>query len=111
MLTKATFESALKTFAETLTGHVSGTDGQWTLKGFIDTFQNIYAISSDTKIVSKILEIHLFPRILAFAEQYGFAVVLAQHQNYYPDISFEGKWGQTLRCPHKSSAPGCSFLQ
>ena len=49
---------------------------------------NIYTISSDTKIISKILEIHLFPRILSFAEDIGYRVVLAEHQNYYPDISF-----------------------
>ncbi|OQY43144.1 MAG: type II deoxyribonuclease, partial [Anaerolineaceae bacterium 4572_78] len=36
---------------------------QWTIKGFIDTYKNIYTISNDTKIVSKILEIHLFPKI------------------------------------------------
>lgn len=88
MTTKSQFEKSLKTFAKTLTKHVSTDDGQWTVKGFIDTFRNVYTISSDTKIVSKILEIHLFPKILAFAEEQGFAVVLAEHQNYYPDISF-----------------------
>ncbi len=51
----------------------------------------MYTVSSDTKIISKILEIHLFPEILAFAEQHGFALVLAEHQNYYPDISFVSK--------------------
>lgn len=97
MPTKAKFESALKTFAETLTGHVSTKDGQWTVKGFIDTFRNVYTISSDTKIVSKILEIHLFPKILAFAEKQGFAVVLAEHQNYYPDISFVFKDDESVK--------------
>lgn len=61
---------------------------QWTIKGFINTFQNIYTISSDTKIISKILEIHLFPKILAFAQENNYKIVLAEHQNYYPDISF-----------------------
>ncbi|MDR0869705.1 MAG: EcoRV family type II restriction endonuclease [Planctomycetaceae bacterium] len=28
---------------------------------FIDVFQNIYTIFADTKIVSKIIEIHFFP--------------------------------------------------
>lgn len=85
---KANFEEALKELALTLSSHVSTADGQWAVKGFIDAFRNVYTISSDTKIVSKILEIHLFPQILAFAEKYGYAVVLAEHQNYYPDISF-----------------------
>jgi hypothetical protein len=55
---------------------------------FIDIFKNLYTISSDTKIISKILEIHLFPQILTFAQDYGYKIVLAEHQNYYPDISF-----------------------
>lgn len=62
--------------------------GQWTVKGFIDIYKNIYTISSDTKIVSKILEIHLFPKILEFSRRHGYKVVIADHQNYYPDISF-----------------------
>lgn len=95
--TKETFENELRQLAATLTGHVSTEDGQWTVKGFIDTFRNIYTISSDTKIVSKILEIHLFPQILTFADQHGFALVLAEHQNYYPDISFVCKKDESVR--------------
>jgi hypothetical protein len=97
MHTKAEFEVALKEFADTLTEYVSTDDGQWTVKGFIDTFRNVYTISSDTKLVSKILEIHLFPRIVAFADEHEFAVVLADHQNYYPDISFVLKSDETIR--------------
>lgn len=85
---KDEFESQLKEFVTGLQEHISDKDGQWTVKGFIDVYQNIYTISSDTKIVSKILEIHLFPKIMEFAETYGYKVVLAEHQNYYPDISF-----------------------
>lgn len=88
MSEKTRFNEALKLFVQNLSEHVSTEDGQWTVKGFIDIFRNVYTISSDTKIVSKILEIHLFPRILNFAEENGYKVVLADHQNYYPDISF-----------------------
>lgn len=85
---KEKFESQLKEFVLGLQKHISTEDGQWTVKGFIDVFQNIYTLSSDTKIVSKILEIHLFPKIMEFAQKYGYKIVLAEHQNYYPDISF-----------------------
>jgi hypothetical protein len=85
---KIKFESDLVKFTESLKKYVSTDDGQWTIKGFIDVFKNVYTISSDTKIVSKILEIHLFPKILKFAEDNGYKLVLADHQNYYPDISF-----------------------
>ena len=96
-MNKAEFENALKDLANTLTGHVSTDDGQWSVKGFIDAFRNVYTISSDTKIVSKILEVHLFPKILAFADQHEFAIVLAEHQNYYPDISFVLKRDESVR--------------
>ena len=88
MTTKQAFENQLKGFVEELQGQISTKDGQWTVKGFIDVYKNIYTISSDTKIVSKILEIHLFPKILEFARAHDYRVVLADHQNYYPDISF-----------------------
>ncbi len=87
MTEKEKFTIELEKFVEQLKNHVSSDDGQWTVKGFIDIFKNVYTISSDTKIVSKILEIHLFPQILAFAQKTGYKIVLADHQNYYPDIS------------------------
>lgn len=91
------FATALTAFVEGLSEYVSAEDGQWTVKGFIDIFKNIYTISSDTKIVSKILEIHLFPRILQFAEEAGFSIVLAEHQNWYPDLSFVKKDNQVVK--------------
>ena len=97
MPSKSEFETALNELTETLSHHVSTDDGQWTVKGFIDTFKNVYTISSDTKIVSKILEIHLFPKILTFAEGHDLAVVLAEHQNYYPDISFVSKHDESVK--------------
>lgn len=88
---KADFKQALKKFAESLRGYVSTETGDWTVKGFIDIYKNIYTISSDTKIVSKILEIHIFPQILQFADSIGYHIVLAEKQNWYPDLSFVHK--------------------
>jgi len=85
---KNNFEERLVKFVSTLQNHISTEDGEWTIKGFIDIFQNIYTLSTDTKIISKILEIHLFPQLLQFARDNGYKIVLADHQNYYPDISF-----------------------
>lgn len=42
-------------------------DWGWTVKGFIDIYKNIYSISLDTKVISKILELMLFPVIQQFA--------------------------------------------
>lgn len=94
---KKEFRSALKIFVEKLTKYVSTDTGEWTVKGFIDVYKNIYTISSDTKIVSKILEIHLFPEILQFAEQNGYSIVLAEKQNWYPDLSFVKKDDQNVK--------------
>lgn len=55
MAERENFARKLEEFVTELKGHVSGGDGQWTVKGFIDVFKNVYTISSDTKIVSKIL--------------------------------------------------------
>lgn len=96
-MNKSDFEKALIEFTATLADHISTPDGQWKVKGFIDTPKNVYTISSDTKIVSKVLEIHLFPKILEFADKYDLAVVLAEHQNYYPDISFVSKRDESFK--------------
>ena len=85
------FDQALKCFVADLSRHISTESGEWAIKGFIDVFKNIYTIASDTKIVSKILEIHLFPEILQFAEKNGYKIILAEKQNWYPDLTFVHK--------------------
>ncbi len=97
MLEKIEFEKNLKKFVQELKECISSEDGQWTIKGFIDVFENIYTISSDTKIISKVLEIHLFPKILEFANTYGYKIVLPNHQNYYPDITFVLKTDENIK--------------
>jgi hypothetical protein len=94
---KSNFKKALTAFAEKLQQHVSTEYGEWSVKGFIDVYKNIYTISSDTKIVSKILEIHIFPQIIQFAEQIGYNIILAEHQNYYPDLTFVNKSRQKCK--------------
>jgi hypothetical protein len=96
LMEKEYFAVQLNSFVSGLKDHIS-TENQWTIKGFIDTAKNVYGISADTKIISKILEIHLFPKILEFANIYGYKVVLAEHQNYYPDVSFVKMDNETIR--------------
>ncbi|MBF0376735.1 MAG: EcoRV family type II restriction endonuclease [Desulfamplus sp.] len=97
MSDKDIFFIKLREFVKTLKQEVSSEDGQWTIKGFIDIYKNVYTISSDTKIVSKILEIHLFPKILKFSQDIGYNIVLADHQNYYPDLSFVKSDNQSIK--------------
>jgi len=85
---KSEFRAALERFVRSLVRCMSGDDKQWTVKGFIDLYKNIYTISADTKMVSKILELHMFPEIAKFARECSYSIVLPDHQNYYPDLSF-----------------------
>ena len=94
---KKTFPHMFSTFVETLKGRVCTDDGQWAVKGFIDAYRNVYSISSDTKITSKILEIHIFPILSEFANASGFDLILAEHQNHYPDISFVTKSDDSIK--------------
>ena len=94
---KSDFKKELDKFAEKLEKYVSTDNGDWTVKGFIDVYKNIYTISSDTKIVSKILEIHIFPQILQFAESIDYKIILAEKQNWYPDLTFVNKKNEEVK--------------
>ena len=94
---KSDFKKELDKFADKLEKYVSSENGDWTVKGFIDVYKNIYTISSDTKIVSKILEIHIFPQILQFAESIGYKIILAEKQNWYPDLTFVNKKNEAVK--------------
>ena len=69
---------------------------EWKVKGFIDVDKNIYTISHDTKVVSKIIEIILIPKLKLFAEKNGLELELPDAQNYYPDLTFKDKQDGSL---------------
>ncbi|GAB1397137.1 hypothetical protein MASR1M65_19160 [Saprospiraceae bacterium] len=94
---KSAFKKEIDRFTDKLEKYVSTDNGDWSVKGFIDVYKNIYTISSDTKIVSKILEIHIFPQILQFAEEIGYKILLTEHQNYYPDLTFINKENEEVK--------------
>ncbi|RZK26286.1 MAG: restriction endonuclease [Flavobacterium sp.] len=62
--------------------------GDWIVKGFIDIYKNIYTITIDTKVVSKVMEILLIPAFHSFAAKYDLTLELPLQQNFYPDLSF-----------------------
>lgn len=93
---KAAFTVILKEFAASL-GSFIALNNEWTIRGFIDIFKNVYTISSDTKIISKILELHIFPHFLEFAEKYGYELELASCQNWYPDLTFILKQDRNIK--------------
>lgn len=87
-MTSEQFLLHLQARAESFTKSVATNEGEWIIKGFIDVHQRVYSISVDTKIVSKVLELLLFPMFVEFADQHGLKIELCQHQNFYPDLTF-----------------------
>ena len=65
--------------------------GDWIVKGFIDIYKNIYTISIDTKVVSKVIELLLIPAFERFANQNDLILELPPQQNFYPDLTFISK--------------------
>ena len=53
----AVFINLLSSAVQEFGQQISTKDGSWVVKGFIDTYKNIYTISADTKVVSKITEV------------------------------------------------------
>ena len=87
-MTEEQFLHDLQAHAASFAKAVATNEGDWIIKGFIDVYQRVYSISVDTKIVSKVLELLLFPMFVEFAETHGLEIELCQHQNFYPDLTF-----------------------
>src|SRR3989339_290253 len=54
------FQKNLLKHTEAFRKVLSTSSGDWSVKGFIDIAKNIYTISVDTKVVSKIIEMMMF---------------------------------------------------
>jgi hypothetical protein len=87
-MTSREFLKRLQKHIKSFASAVATDEGEWIVKGFIDIYQRVYTISIDTKIVSKVLELLLFPMFVDFAEQQGLLIELSKHQNFYPDLTF-----------------------
>lgn len=102
------FRKDFKPYQEEISNSLKDEEERWTIKGFIDISKNIYTISNDTKVVSKILELMIFPIILKFARENGYKVVLAAHQNHYPDVTFinkeDKKYAMDIKTTYRKSA-------
>lgn len=91
MLEQDKFRDSLLGYFTALQARVSTENGDWTVKGFIDIYKRVYTISLDTKVLSKVLELLLFPVLMRFADEHGYDIVLAQAQNQYPDLTLISK--------------------
>lgn len=87
-MTPEQFLEKLQVHAATFGKAVATNEGEWIIKGFIDVYRRIYTISVDTKIVSKVIELLLFPMFVEFAKTHGLKIDLCPQQNFYPDLTF-----------------------
>jgi len=87
-MTSNQFLKHLQTHAATFAKAVATNEGDWIIKGFIDVYKRVYSISVDTKIVSKVLELLLFPMFVEFAKKHRLKIELSHQQNFYPDLTF-----------------------
>lgn len=99
----AQFLSQLREEMQHVEGKLASDKGDWIIKGFVDVFRNVYTLSPDTKVVSKVMEILLFPYLASFAKRCGYRMVLPLEQNYYPDISFVDDKGYKIALDIKTT--------
>ncbi|OQA90667.1 MAG: Type-2 restriction enzyme EcoRV [Elusimicrobia bacterium ADurb.Bin231] len=97
-------------FQQCLLGHtvdfrkiLSTPTGDWSVKGFIDIAKNIYTISVDTKVISKIIELMMFPILQKFAKENKFQMIFCAEQNHYPDVTFITKDKKKIALDLKST--------
>lgn len=104
--TKKTFQDLLTKEVESYKSLLETKDNDWIVKGFIDVNKNVYTITNDTKVVSKIIEIILIPHLDAFARRNGMTMELPSKQNYYPDLTFKDADGNLFAVDFKLSYYG-----
>lgn len=102
-MTKEEFFTLLTEEVKTYKSFLETDSQDWIVKGFIDIDKNIYTITNDTKVVSKIIEILLIPKLDRFAREHGLELELPSKQNFYPDLTFKDKEGHLFAVDFKSS--------
>lgn len=90
-MNKEQFLTALQKEVEEFNSIIATDKGDWIVKGFIDIYKNIYTISIDTKVVSKVIELLLIPAFEKFANNNNLDLLLPPQQNFYPDLTFVSK--------------------
>ena len=102
-MTKEEFFNLLTEEVKTYKSFLETDSQDWIVKGFIDIDKNVYTITNDTKVVSKIIEILLIPKLDNFARKHGLELELPSKQNYYPDLTFKDNEGNMFAVDFKSS--------
>jgi hypothetical protein len=64
-------------------------NSNWAVKGIIDVDYNVFPMSLDTKVLSKIFEDQLTPRFQEVCQENGWTLYEAAFQNQYPDFTID----------------------
>lgn len=102
-MTASTFLDLLTKEVATYKSYLETDNNDWIVKGFIDVNKTIYTISNDTKVVSKIIEILLIPKLENFAANNNLTLELPTKQNFYPDLTFKDDKGNLFAVDFKTS--------
>lgn len=102
-MTKETFFDLLTDEVKSYKDCLETDSKDWIVKGFIDINKNVYTITNDTKVVSKIIEILLIPKLVNFAHSHSLELELPSKQNFYPDLTFKDQEGHLFAVDFKSS--------
>ncbi len=102
-MTKVEFFNLLSAEVSTYKSYIETDSQDWIVKGFIDINKNVYTITNDTKVISKIIEILLIPKLHRFALDNGLEMKLPSKQNFYPDLTFKDKEGNLFAVDFKTS--------
>src|SRR3989338_727776 len=97
------FQKSLLKHTEDFRKVLATPSGDWSVKGFIDVTKNIYTISVDTKVVSKIIELMMFPVIQKFSKDNNYEMIFSEEQNHYPDATFITKDKKKIALDLKST--------
>lgn len=102
-MTASEFQTLLTQEVSTYKAFLETDNNDWIVKGFIDVNKTIYTISNDSKVVSKIIEILLIPKLQRFANENGIDLEIPTKQNYYPDLTFKDDKGNLFAVDFKTS--------
>ncbi len=84
---KATFEQLIRSAIPSFLSAISTQEGKWIVRGVIDLTRRVMPLPSDTKVISKIIEMAILPKLQQISDQNGLAGEFSAYQNHYPDLT------------------------
>lgn len=85
------FEADMQELTDRLCNHIININKEHKesiLIGFVDSRGNLYPITLDTKVLSKVVEFIFMPIIKKFCKEKQYTLEEPKYQNHYPDLTF-----------------------